>query len=270
MAPINVTISTGTNKEKAFCAIIKCDNCSNCDLYKQKQCVRASILNTQCPYGNVEVERGYTKRARSHFQWVNKRQKDYADYLNVLSGPVSKMAKVGDYVYLPYSHMNMNKSVPFMSHSQFLIRGMPFLKVEDFTVDNIVNICNFRPTALMGGEIKSYQKEVVPTFLQHLSESDNDLFMQLIESHPKMGDKLKSFSHVGRHVLLHTLNLNIDIRDIHGGTWFWDGKYLTSTNSHASFMLVNNPQEVRIKPRENSVVKVCNDTHVNENTKFIN
>lgn len=81
-----------------------------------------------------------------------------------------------------------------------------------------------------------------------------------------------SMTNVGRKAILQTLTPNVGtFTDIHGGIWVWDGEYLHSNNTHASFTLIETReiQECRLKPNGNVAVKVSDDAQVNDNTEFI-
>ena len=167
---------------------------------------------------------------------------------------------VGDYVFLPYDHMDMMESLPW--------RGA-FLKKEDFTVEIISKLANFRPRAMWGNnEIKSYQKEVPPVFLKHLSEQMPGLFKKAIDADGSLKKRFDSFTNIGRKAVLETTTPNHGLfKDIHGALWAWDGEKLYSSNSHASFVLVKF-QKVILVPRTGEVVKITDEGQVNDSTVF--
>ena len=125
--------------------------------------------------------------------------------------------------------------------------------------------------ALLGGRIKYYQDKEVPKFLLWLKQLDNALYEEVKEMNPTHSGFV-AMTNVGRKAILQTLNPNIGtFKDIHGGIWVWDGEYLHSNNTHASFTLIETReiQECRLKPNGNVAVKVCDDAQVNDNTEFI-
>lgn len=224
----------------------------------------------RCAYGVVSHESGFTTRAMKSREWVDKRREKYEPWLNKLTSASSVIADVGDYVYLPYSHMNMNKQVPFLAHSALFLSGSPFVLKSDFTIDTIIKMCEFRPQAMMGGEIRTYQTEVVPEFLKHLYEHRRELFNELCKRYDRAKKIATEYTFVGRKATLATLVPNVgEYTDIHSGKWVWDGKYLTSFNSHACFMLVRGYTELRVKPPEDAVVAITDDGQVDENTSFV-
>ncbi len=190
------SIFNNMKNQKASCHTIEC--CikkEKCDLHKKGQCVYRQVLRGGCPYGKRLEEHGFTRRAQKYGQWIRDKKEQYKDVGSLDAPESDKMCFIGDYVYLPYSHITMNTAVPFKTHSHVFVRGNSFLKKEDWTPETIESIVNFRPMAMMGVEITRYQKEVVPTFLLQLREEDPDMYQQLIKIRPDLG---KDIDHVGR------------------------------------------------------------------------
>lgn len=240
---------------------ISCCNYDDCGLLNRKECsFRISFGSSRCPYGKYSRYEGFTRRAHKYHSWISEQEKKYEGIEN-LNHPSDMMAIVGDYIFLPYAHMNMYESLPWEG---------PFLKREDFTVENIIELINFRPQAMFGGEITSYQKEVPPKFLKHLSEQMSDLFTQIIATDKSAEQRFKEYTNIGRKAVLETTTPNIGaFKDIHGGLWKWDGETLRSTNSHASFMLVNKFKELILVPEKKQKVVITDEGQVNEETVFV-
>lgn len=266
------SIFKSSGKDKAECSILKCNNSENCGLYARGECAFLAFLSwSKCPYGLFRKETGYTKRANAYYSWVTKREEEYKDVRGKLKGHTDMLAVIGDYVFLPYPHMDMNESIPFLAQGGAFRHGNNFFPKEHFTVENIIKICNFHPQAMFGGEITSYQKEVVPKFIKHLSEIIPELFADLCKEYEPAQEIADRYSYVGRKALLSTLMPDVgEFVDIHGGHWKWDGEYLTSYNSHASFLLIEriNIEEMRIKPKPNCKVEITDNNQVTEFTKF--
>ena len=260
----------GGSKTKSTCFTVECSNSDNCGLYARGECAWLGVFGWQrCPYGKPWEEDGYTKRAGAYGKWIRERKEKYKDQLNKLDLYRRMLAKVGDYIFLPYAHMTTNEKIPFLAAGGFFAKENCFLPEVDFTIENIISICEFKPYAMMGGEITSYQAEVVPEFIKHLSEQMPDIFAKLCEQYERAKSIEASYSNVGRKALLRTINLDVKLVDCHGAEWIWDGEYLTSYNSKASFVLVKRFSEMRIKPKENSVITITDDEQVNENTEFL-
>jgi len=257
---------------KAECTILSCSNSENCGMYKRGECTMLAIISgDRCPYGKKSFEKGFTPKANNFRRWIKDRRELYKDYLGKLSYPTNVMARVGDYVYLPYSLIEMNESVPFLSKSGFMLSGNRFLLFENFTIKNIISICDFRPMALFAyEEITAYQEKSVPNFLLHLSEVFPEIYAELSTTYPRAARIVKSLTHKGREAVLKTLNPNVGaFVDIHGASWVWDGEFLTSTNSKASFMIVNKFSEIRVKPNDNCKIVITDEAQVNKDTVFL-
>ena len=181
-----------------------------------------------------------------------------------------RMAVVGEYMFLPYPHMTMNEKIPFLAHNNLFRNGNCFLRMEHFTIENIIKLVRFKPQAYLGGEITSYQKEVPPKFLKHLSEQLPELFDLVIATDEYAKQRYEEFSNIGRKAILETLTPNVgEFKDIHGGLWIWDGEWLKSLNSKASFLLVDKFTKLIIKPEPGQIVVITDEEQVNESTVFV-
>jgi hypothetical protein len=208
---------------------------NDCSLAKAGYCTWiAPIGFDACPYGRPRKETGFTKRARKFSSWISEKKKQH-EGVPRLEIPPHKLAFIGDYVYLPYTFIAMNKSVPFLGHDAFIISGCRFLPHSAWTIENVLSIINFRPQAMMGGTIKQYQREVVPKFIEHVRECDSNMWEKLIKEKPELD---KEPNYVGRKALLRTLPGGISFTptkttDKYPVTWQWDGDNLTTNSLHA-------------------------------------
>lgn len=255
------TIFKQNKNDKAEVQTISCCNSDNCGLFKRGECsFRIAFSSSRCPYGQYSIYTGFTRRARGYYDWYRKQEKRY-EGVKFLNRP-KMMAVVGDYIFLPYSFMDMCKDLPWSG---------PFLKKEDFTVETIIKLINFRPKALLfNNEITEYQKEIPPLFLKHLFEQMPELFEQVIKADGTIKKRFEKFSNIGRKAVLETITPNVgQLKDIHGGLWTWDGELLHSKNSHASFVLVDKFKEIIIIPEEKQAITINDEGQVNKNTIFI-
>lgn len=176
-----------------------------------------------------------------------------------------KALDANNYVYVPVAHLkNYVNSLDIGSkYDKFIPR-------DRFTAKMIVDIANFRPEALFGGVITSYQKEEVPKFLKSLKEVFPELAEEACKLDPSLRSRFESVaSNVGRKAYLSTLEPNVGtFKDIHSGEWKWDGEYILSTNSHMSFGLCSF-SEVRLKPLARQVVVISDDAQVTDKTEFL-
>ena len=267
---ITASVYRAHRKDRAKCTWVTCENHEQCGLYARGECELTAIFSCGgCPYGRKGHAIGLTKRARGCTDWENVQMEQHADHVNKLRLPGNVLAVVGDYVYLPYAHMNMNKHVDFLSHSNLFATGSRFVPRHSFTIATIRDICEFRPQALMGGEIRTYQAEHVPQFIIHLSERMPDMYAKLCEEYPRAAKIVENHSNVGRRAILETLTPNIGtFADCHKATWTWDGTYLTSVDSRSSFLPVKKFSEVRVRPASGEQMIVSDDGQVNDQTVF--
>lgn len=202
-----------------------------CPLLKAGFCAERNLF-AGCPYGSSRDERGPTRRAANFGQWVRDHKAMHPGIGWNLSVPPKKLAFVGEYVYLPYSHMDMLESRAFEKGKLFE-RRTTFIKREKWTLELVLSLIDLRPQAIFGGEILSYQGESVPAFIAHIREIDTDMWRQLIAVRPELDT---TPNYVGRKAILRTLAYPIEIPPKHSEyqvPWSWDGKVLRSTSRHA-------------------------------------
>jgi len=277
---INVTVSNPaqaffapSKSTKAECRILKCTRSTDCDLHTKGQCSCLKFFPDWCPHGSMTCEVGWTARAKKYYSWIRTHKEEYAAVLNKLKGPNNVLAVVGDWVYLPYSHMTRNRDLPFRSHANIISSGGPFLPKDQFTIDNIKAIIDFKPRGYNGRIIEDYQKEEIPKFLKHLQESMPKIFNELCTKYPEVKDKLNTWSHVGRKALLRTITKGVEVvqeRTDRTEVWIWDGEYLTSTTAELFFAVVPYSDiEIKIKPEADATIKISDDNQVCSDTIFV-
>lgn len=248
--------------------LIHCSQREVCDLYKRKECSLGGFLGDRCPYGKASTVTGPTRRAGKYHRWINdKKALTTIDGFSVEKAS-ERVARIGEYVYLPYPHMCMNTSAPFLKHSSTLVNGQPFILWEDFTTDVIKSITTFRPQTSMYEEIKSYQSESVPKFLQHLQEDFLILFTRLKEKYPELVESRIPQSSVGRVAYVKTLKVGAIIKN-KKETWVWDGVSLESKDTTPLFLVVEASHVViTLIPKEDATIKIVDDNQVDSKTKF--
>lgn len=277
-----------SRKDKAEVQIVLCGRPDECELLKRGECTwRSSFGWHACPYGMYRKFEGFTPKARAYNTWINEQKKKY-EGVPYIKEHTDVLAFIGDYVFLPYAHMDMAEVGFIQKNTGFLGKGCAFLKKELFTPEVILKLINFHPQAMMGGEISSYQQESIPKFVKHLQEKCPELLKEtekleikrfLDFEHKNEENKffrsrireiLEKYSYKGRKAILQSLTPNVGkFTDIHKGEWIWDGEYLTSLNAHASFMLVDKFDEIRVKPKLRATVVITEEGQVNEKTEFL-
>lgn len=251
----------GDKRGKALFHVVQCNNKDKCDLYLVGQCIKLNMFKNYCPYGGRRAEEGFTKRARKFYSWISERENKYKNPKS-LGSASEKMRSVGDYIYFPYPHIN-NYSNQSISEFQSTI-----IKKEILTPEMVVRILKLRPQAMFGGEITSYQKEVVPKITKHLLEIYPKIFKEVEKIYPEI-KIISEYSNIGRKALLRTINTGINVKITSSEYYLWDGEYLTSDKHAPSFICKYDSVEVKVKPKKNVVVTITNDDQVNTETEFV-
>jgi hypothetical protein len=277
-SPLEKSLFKFPAKDPATCEVFYCEKADTCELLKRGQCINKTFWGPKCPHGYISKESGPTKQSKKCHDWVQKKRAEFAHVKNRVSGsPPAKMVEIGDWIYLPYAHMDMNKNLPIEGHSSLFIPGRPFMQKSIFTVAVIKTIVDFHPQALLGGEITSYQKEVVPKFLAHLQEIYPDLYKQLMEANPHYVERyaLTTKSYIGRLALLKTTNPHTIVTGKH--TFQWDGTRLTSLVFDPLWIDIQDQNQrkaidkidVTIVPSDKAVVKITSNEQVSPTTVFV-
>jgi len=229
---IGISLSTPgkRTRDKAKIRRLRCglvDPFENCPVLALGQCINRLFLARACVYGRTSIEEGWTRRAKAYRSWVGAAENQVAEGPKMPSRPDKRLAKVGDYMWLPYSQMSMCEDAPFLGHSHFLALGHPFIKLEDFTPEIIITLVKFRPYALMGGEIKGYQKDSVPSFLYDLKHLYPGLYQSAADLDALIIERTPSFERFkGTKVPLGVVKVGTTCSVV-GHSFFWDGEFVT-------------------------------------------
>lgn len=266
----------GGRETKLEASVISCDQHQSCSLFKNNQCVRVrSFGDTSCKYGREETVTGFTSKAKKYHGFRSE-WKNHEAY-GKLTHPPDKLGVMGDFVYFPYAHVRIretqSKELQLVQPATTMFT-MKFIERKHFNVEFIHRLCTFKPQAMMGGEITSYQKEVVPLFLAHLKEVLPELHAEFLSVHPECA---REVNYVGRKALLTTVKPSFveytsrDYPDFNE-TWEWDGVVLTHKGGYVHKVKVIKDYEVecfKIIPNEKAVVTITDNDQVDEQTVFV-
>lgn len=248
-----------------------------CDLMGAGQCINATVMpSSRCPYAAPYGEVGPTRRSGDYRRWIEERKDRYTsqlpDRVNFAAAQ-RVLSFVGQWVWLPYGHIEMNGGVPFLRHSSFLVDGSKFLRRSDWNLENVLKIVRFRPQAMMGGEIRQYQGESVPKFLAHLRERDPEMWRLLVEVMPELD---KPPNYVGRKAILRTLRPGISWSTGHEKypvAWEWDGTVVRTRAVHAYCevwgKVAAESITMEVKPKADSAIVVQHNDWVTNETVLI-
>lgn len=140
------------------------------------------LFSHSCPYGQMKREEGYTKAAIRCGDLIRKRKDEYGDIAHSKED-LKFLCYIGDYVFLPLPHLiNYSNSI---RDKNFFTGDGDIIEKKDFTSEFIVELINYRPRAMMGGEITSYQREEVPKFCSQLKRYMPDMSEKVKKYIPK-------------------------------------------------------------------------------------
>lgn len=237
---------------------VTCSASDRCELFARKQCAARQFMGWGCMYGNAQREHGPTQRAKTFYTWLSERRKQ-AEPIGYLDAPPVRLARVGDHVWLPYSHMDIILERERKSKS-------PFVPLAEFTPALVVVLANARPEGWFGGEIRSYQQESVPLFVAHLSESFPDLLREATPLSPRIQAVLATLTKVGRKAKLRTLRPSVGTFE----GWTWDGTCMTSADPRTFPPFTKfGALEMRITPAADAVVTITDNAQVTAETVFV-
>lgn len=249
--------------ERGIIRFLYCTLNGDCPFLTRNQCIHQGF--GQCIYGKWNSEKSPTRRSKAYFQWQKNAK-------NTCSQPLphyadKHIAVIGDYLYLPYAHMDLCEQVKFKRHSVLVFGGgIPFVHKDEFGAEQIVLLSLFRPHALMGGEITNYQKHEIPIFLFHLKHMFSELYREAAALEPTILSK--TFDPVSLKTLKVKLSEIESIEDctIAGNSIAsWDGEWLefeTQFSSLGFFVcggdLAGNECRIRIKANAEKTKVVVN------------
>lgn len=273
---INVTVYDPTNSlfksgnDRAECRKFSCKS-KECSARDEGTCLMvANLFRSSCPHGKVSTETGFTKRARKFHEWIMERKERYADKLYLLKSAPHKIFKVDGGYMLPYSYMNMCEKVNFRSHGHIFSSGCSFIADEDMTPEALVTLVHFKPQAMMGGEIKDYQKEVVPKLVKDLQDFYPELYSGMVKHDPSISDMVENYSYVGRKALLSSLKpCDVQFGKREKDKYVWDGEYLTGKHDILFSPVKAKETTVKILPEEGESVTIHDNSQVDSETIFI-
>lgn len=268
--PINLTyynpctsIFKAGKSDREKVTLYRCCKSETCNAFKNKKCIMLNgIWGHACPYGKSVHQEGYTKEARKCGVLVSEYRNKYSDVEYALKA-LSAVCKINDYVYAALPHLK-NYVNPIRQNDFFICDDL--IKIENFTPEFIVELIKFKPYAIFGGEIKTYQKKDVPKFCYQLKRNIPDLYQQVVEVYPEIKNLIENIDYVGKKAKVKTLlpgvvKLSSDILK-------WDGDVLKAKGEQISWWELHD-EEVTIIPDEHTVVEICNNDTVTDETVLI-
>lgn len=256
-------------------SVISCDKHKSCSYFKNGQCMNIrSFLSANCKHGSVQTVKGYTSRAKKYHQFKSE-WKNHEKY-GKLTHPPTKLGLIEDDVVFPYAFVRIqsDKEGNLQVLDPSFGNSVSFIKREAFTIELIYKLCTFRPQAMLGGEITTYQNETIPLFLTHLEEVLPNLFEEFTTKYPHF---VKKIDYIGRKAILKTVKPSTvyyrskSYSDLNQ-EWEWDGELLHYKKGHVSNFHITNDYEIAeivIRPSDKATIKITDNEQVDKSTVFV-
>lgn len=218
------------------------------------------------PYFKVVNKVGYTPRARKHRDMEREMSESYPELKNKLKGFDSKLRDYNDYVYVDLAYINNYVNPIVKTNPSFHTKN--FIKKENFNKDFIIELIEYKPQAAMGGTITSYITKEMPKFMSELKIKFPDLYREVLEESSWLKGISFELSLVGKKAKLASLSAGfVEVEEdiLNNVRYYWDKETLTSSKELRSGAIINK----EIKPTEDMVVKICDDSVVNKDTELV-
>jgi hypothetical protein len=179
----------------------------HCDFYRENRCLEmGTVLGRDCLWSRYRSCSSHvTKMARAYDGWLSRAKERVAEFRAqrpAFRTAPKRIARIGEDFYLPFSHIMLcEKQIPF-GHGTGGIGCPMFLRVEDFTADNIMLLLRLKPMPIFGfSEIKAYQQQEVPKFLYQLKVFFPHLYAEVLSRDESLAARTPSpNSFAGRQV----------------------------------------------------------------------
>lgn len=254
---------------RANCTVFYCSCYEQCEAHKNKQCVLKNGFGFDvngCPYGKRTYEEGFTKRSKQFYPWINERKEKYADILSSKAGylnPITrKIICIGtDRVFLNIPHLsNYVNSI----YEQLNMDNAHVVRKDLITPEFLKKIVEYKPMALFGGEIKTYQEKEIPEFVRSLKRYYPQWYEGLHNIKPEVEDYIVDIDYRGREAYLKTLLPGKVCLKYKDEPVDWDGTVLKGPGKLFSVSGLEDA-EITVTPKEDTVVKIYDNATVDEN-----
>lgn len=266
--PTKSLFKTKANERAEFRKLLCCEH-GRCQAFAVNTCTMWRFLGPPCPYGKIQFESGPTKKSPKLWEWVSDRKKSVEGIVQLASA-ATKMCLIGGYIFFPYPHwsLDLGVSIDKSERANLISGGIEYIPIDRFTADFFEEVVRARPRALFGGEIASYQKEVVPSMVLHLEECLPELFGGWKSKYPDTTSRFSVKNYIGRSAIIVTLPPGTVIPHKEG-VMVWDGESLLVENYASVFMPVKvETAKLIMKPTTGATVKITSNDQVGSDTKF--
>lgn len=263
-----------SKNDKDFVNIFYVKNKETEDLINEIGFIPSDIFGPIYPNVYKRKEIGFTSRAKSYGKIKNKFQKQYPDLEDKFPSKTPNVGtNLGGLIYSNLSFVS-NYVNPLIKEYSNYFQTEKYIKIEAFEdVDFLQNLLDYKPLALIGGEITDYQKKQLPKFLKSLKYSNPELFEKLLQF-KKVQDLNEILTPVGKKVKVFTLKpsyvklINSPEQFSMTSSYFWDSEKIIINHGKEGIKYTG-IETLTFVPKEDYVVKVLDEKSVTENTIFI-
>ena len=263
-----------SKNDKDFINLYYVRNAETEETIKKVGYIPSDVWGPDFPGVYVQKEWGYTPRARSYGKIKTQFRKQYPDLEDkFLCKYPNDGENLNGVIYTGLSHLSNYVNPLTREYPEYFLTSK-YIKVSAFDDEKFVeDLLNFKPLAMIGGVIKSYQEEDLPKFLQSVKYYNNELYNKLL-AFDKVQELNESFSPIGKIAKVHTLKSSkvLPLKDLFaysvGGTYFWDGEKIIIIFNDESAKSTN-IDTLNFVPKEDYLVKIVEEDSVTPETEFV-
>lgn len=260
----------GSRNSRLRAEYIRCDRASECSAYKNGECFCVTtIFGVRCGIGNVACVDGCTKQSQTYRRVWNE-AKAHEAYAKLKYPHHTMVTKIGNDVFLTLHHiwLEAKEDGRILCLNPHIGTNRLMVKREMLTPDNIKRICEFRPQAIMGGTIRDYQAKTVPLFLHQLRTLFPDEYEAFRNAYPDFN--ILEPVWIGRRAKLSTCNRTVEVKDLHGNVFHFEGEYLVCDCYKSAFAPFDAKNaEIRIRVSDEMEVNITDNKQVTPETVFV-
>lgn len=267
---INVDLyGDGSRNARLRAEYVYCNYANECTAYKEGKCFAiTAFLQSRCKLGKVSSVDGGLKRSKK-FDKVYSEAKNSETY-HKLKFPLDLyFAKTNErmYVAIPYIYIKTFVDGNIKVENPCFGIDPCIFESKHITSDNFIKILEFRPRAILGGEIANYQAKIVPMLLFQLRRYMPELYAEIIKKRPEF-EKIKP-SWIGKRAKLAMCNRDVEYKDSNGNVFHFEGEYIVCNDYKSAFLPFGTSNAtIRIKVADNMFVKITDNKQVLKDTIF--
>lgn len=259
----------GSRKARLRAEYVYCDHAKECSAFKAGKCFRVTTLfGVRCEYGRISRIDGATKQSKTYHRVYSDAKAN--ERYGKLGYPHNiYVTRIGNDAFLcpPYINIEISGERLVCSDPGFGCNRI-FVAQDILTPENIKRICDYRPHAMMGGEITDYQKKVVPMFLCQFSQLFPEQFASFTSAYPDY--EIPAPDWIDRYALLSTCNRDAEYRDYHGNVFHFEGDEIVCSAYRSGFLPFEAKEvELRLKVTDTMKIKITNNNQVLADTVIV-